>query len=195
MRTYWLHRWFGAPEGDDALGGHPEGVAAEAGTSVWQFVDSSGALASELARARRYERDFSVVVVSQNLRNKHPRRERTGTNGRTPPEKGAPGQVSLEVAAAGLREAIRESDVLCYEPAYECFVLGLIDSDEDAARDAVRRVRMLFSARLDVDLSVGVAHFPTDRLTLDDLMEAARGRAASSVTPEPGVDHQSAGDD
>jgi hypothetical protein len=138
-------------------------------TSVSPLVDPDEALTAELGRARRYERVFSIVVVS-------PVAEADAQNGK---------RLQPHVTAAGLREVLRESDILCYEAADDCFVLGLTESERDAAQRALERVRTLFQDQLKIDLAVGVAQFPEDGLTLGDLVETARTRSQSAEAPEP----------
>ena len=83
------------------------------------------------------------------------------------------------LAGDGFREALRQSDVVCYRPVDDHFVLGFPQTSGDEARQAMTRVGGLFHEHLEMDLVAGVASFPADGLTLEDLESTARGRAVA----------------
>ncbi len=144
------------------------------------LIDEDETLVSELTRARRYEQTLTIVVVSP-ARSDGSREGRSGSNGN-----GADGPEVLPLLSAmGLREALRESDVVSYRPTEGWFVLGLPQSDGEEARQAMARVAELFHRRLHIDLVAGAASFPADGLTLDDLERTARGRAEAVGPANP----------
>ena len=172
MIMNWIGRMLGPNNGngaDDAVALRRPTASIGAVASVSPLVDSDDALTAEIGRARRYERTFSIVVVAQVA-------GADAQNGN---------RVQPDQTAAGLREVLRESDILCYRSVDDCFVLGLTESESDAARQALERVRTLFRDQLKVDLAVGVAQFPADGLTLGDLVEIARARSQSAEASEP----------
>jgi hypothetical protein len=130
------------------------------------LVDPDDVLAFEFGRARRYERALSIVVVTPiSWPDEHD--DDHATEARLP-------TVLPLLTAAGLREVLRETDIMCYEPLEGRFVLGLTESEGAAAQRALERVRALFQSRLRIELAIGVAQFPNDGLTLEDLIEVAR---------------------
>lgn len=136
------------------------------------LIDTDETLAGELTRARRYEQALTIVVATLvPLDESHDGRGGSNGNG-----DGGPDVLPL-LAAVGLREALRESDVLCYRPVERRFVLGLPQTEGDEGRQAMARVGELFHRRLHIDLEAGVASFPGDGLTLEDLENKASGRA------------------
>ncbi len=140
----------------------PNGNAA----SLSPLVDPDDVLAFEFGRARRYERALSIVVVSPLS---------------WPDDHGsAPTPIVHLLTAAGLREILRETDIMCHQPLDGSFVLGLTESQGPSARVALERVQALFKSRLRIDLAVGVAQFPNDGLTLDDLIAVARAQAGAT---------------
>lgn len=148
------------------------------GDSLSPLVDPDDVLAFEFGRARRYERALSIVVVAPiSWPDEH--------DDDRAPESRLPTVLPL-LTAAGLREVLRETDIMCYEPLEGCFVLGLTESESPAAQRALERVQVLFRSRLRIELAVGVAQFPNDGLTLEDLIEAARLQAESQRTGEFG---------
>jgi len=150
------------------------------------LIDADDTLVGEITRARRYDQSLSIVVVSPApVERAQEDRSPSGRNGAPEPD------VLPLLVAVGLREALRESDVLCHRPMEGQFVLGLPQSDATAAGLAIRRVGELFRTRLDIELIAGVADFPSDGLTLEDLVSTARDRAVSvvfeSVSTDPGA--------
>lgn len=163
-----------------------ERMGLDDATHVGAIVDTFDRLGSELSRARRYEHAFSVAVLSTSPLaavsgngNGDSHAAKNGNGRAATIETQVPQVVSL-LAAAALRELLRESDVVCYQASEDRFVLGLVESDGDASRYALRRIRAVLRTRLNLRVRVGVARFPDDGLTLDDLIAEARGRAAGS---------------
>lgn len=183
------------------VGGHasdkkelPERTSTREPPAAARLIDADETLVGEFARARRYEQTLTIVAVSAAPRDEdHDGRSAAngGANGQGTDSNGAledsdeavadssrnrPDVLPL-LAAVGLREALRESDVLCYRPMEGRFVLGLPQSDGDEARQAMDRVGELFHRRLRIDLIAGAASFPADGLTLEDLERTANERA------------------
>lgn len=142
--------------------------------------DPAGRLAEELDRARRYEHALSIVVLSttplpEGLSDAVP--PNGNGNGTRTIETSFPQVMSL-LAAAALREFLRKSDVVCHRPVDGSFVIALAESDADKAGSVLERIEDLFRRRLGLGADVGVARFPEDGLTLDDLVAKAAMRAA-----------------
>jgi hypothetical protein len=181
--TNWLGRLFTPGNGNGNGNGHANGngngkpdaramtLPARAtpvgnGASLSPLVDPDDVLAFEFGRARRYERALSIVVIAPTS---------------WPDEQGTePPRVLPLLTAAGLREILRETDIMCYQPTDGRFVLGLTESNGPAARLALERVQALFKERLRIDLAIGVAQFPSDGLTLEDLVDAARAQVGAT---------------
>lgn len=181
MMATWAFRMF-AP---GKAGANGNGVARTAlaraaaignGASPSPLVDPDDVLAFEFGRARRYECALSiVVVVPTSWPGEHDVHHKA--------DEPLPTVLPL-LTAAGLRETLRETDIMCYQPLEGRFVLGLTESEAEAARCALERVRTLFQSRLRIELAVGVAQFPSDGVTLEDLVDAARLRAGSTRAVE-----------
>jgi hypothetical protein len=91
-------------------------------------------------------------------------------------ETSLPQVVSL-LAAGVLRDVVRKSDIVCYWPSENRFVLALAESDVHSGRKALRRIDELFRSRLRLNVHAGLARFPDDGLTLDALVSRAGIRA------------------
>lgn len=176
MYMNWIKRIIGAHASDKAE--LPERTSIRESPPLGPLIDEDETLAGEFTRARRYEQTLTILVVSPAQIDER-RSGRSGSNGNGA---GGPNVLPL-LAAAGLREALRESDVVCYRPMDGRFVLGLPQSDGDAAQQAMARVGELFRRCLHIDLVAGAASFPSDGLTLEDLEKTACGRT-EAVGPE-----------
>lgn len=166
----WIKRIMGVHTGEEAE--VPGRTSIPESPPLGPLIDEDETLVGEFARARRYEQTLTIVVVSPSQLDERGN-GRSASNGN-----GAGGRDLLPLlAGAGLREALRESDVVCYRPMGGRFVLGLPQSGGDEARQAMSRVGELFHRHLHMDLVAGVASFPADGLTLEDLENTARGRA------------------
>jgi hypothetical protein len=161
-----------------------ERIGLSPGASAPSVVDAIGAVDAEVGRARRYEYALSIVVLETISLRAASERGGNGDgsgadNGHTI-ETSVPQMVSL-VAAAMLREALRESDVVCYQPTQDRFLLALAESDEQSARTALRRIETLFADRLRLGVVIGIAHFPEDALTRAGLTAVAVSRARQAA--------------
>jgi hypothetical protein len=144
-------------------------------SSMAEAVDS---LSAELDRARRYNHSLSVVVLSASPMTGEPEPQNgaDGTPEAAALETSLPQVVSL-LAAGVLRDVVRKSDIVCYWPSENRFVLALAESDVHSGRKALRRIEELFRSRLRLHVHAGLARFPDDGLTLDALVTRAGIRA------------------
>jgi hypothetical protein len=75
---------------------------------------------------------------------------------------------------------LRESDVVSYAADVHEFVALLPACKGDAARQTVERLHQIYSSRMGTGLRAGMAVYPADGLTLDDLLEHARRALAAT---------------
>lgn len=130
-------------------------------------------LTAELDRARRYENPLALVVMTVDPADRDVHREGPSANGDRPIlETKVPQLVSILVTSL-IEDGFRESDVVSYSPADDRYVVLLAESDGRDARQAVERLESLIRERAMVSLRSGVAEFPGDGLTLEDLLRAA----------------------
>ena len=118
---------------------------------------------SELARARRYERPFSMLVL------------RFGA-GAQPSALGHAGLILLQ--------SIRESDIASFDAATGRFVIALPECERAAAQAAGERLREILRMRTGVEFVASCATFPFEALILGDLIEVA---AANHSRPGPTI--------
>ena len=146
----------------------PDRLSSADSISSAAAIVHSDELTAELFRARRYEHDLAVVVLSA-----HPRlRDSEQSDDGEAAESKLPQMIALLTAVA-LREVLRGSDVVCYQAAQNRFVLALPETDAKGAGVAVDRVQSHFRTRLRLRVRAGISCFPADAFTLEELVATA----------------------
>ena len=144
------------------------------GAGVQRLGEAMGTFMAELDRARRYEHTLALAVLA-------PRRAADSVEIDGDPmldgepvvlETRVPGLVSL-LAGSLLREALRESDILAYDALEDRFVIMLAQTQREDAHDALQRLERIVRMRLRLATSAGMALFPKDGLTMEDLLRRA----------------------
>jgi hypothetical protein len=149
--------------------------------SFWRTIHEAQ---GELRRCRRYEHPLSVLVVgvdSETLRSVARSEGRSAD-----PEAWFVRRfecAALLVLGWILRDATREIDSVSYASESHNYVVVLPETDAPGARAAARRLSDLFEMRSSVALSVGVAAFPADGLTVEDLFHHACAALAEAPAP------------
>lgn len=196
----WIGRIFdpSKPNGTASARALLERIGLSPGANAPSVMDAIASIDAEVGRARRYEYPLSIVVLETLPLWDGGARAGNGSNGANGDgtrhanghviETSVPQMISL-VAAAMLRETLRESDVVCYQPTQDRFLLALTEASAEEAQRAIRRVETLFADRLRLGVVTGLAHFPEDALTRAGLTavavsrtrQAARRARASSI--------------
>lgn len=151
----------------------------------------------ELARARRYERPLAIVVLGVDDEQipklmGRPSNGNGNGNGSADSEKQSMAPVAQFVSlvlGSLLREVMRGSDLVTYSSPEDRYVILLTESNEARARRAVQRLDELFYRRTLAHVRAGIAEFPSDGLTLEDLLSRAQSawqeRPVRGLTAEP----------
>jgi GGDEF domain-containing protein len=143
-------------------------------------------LTAELERARRYMRPFSVVLLSAEgvaghddhdghsgvHRFRQRRDEAWDDEPRPAPAAGVILLLSALLASA-VREAVRASDIVSYAATQARCIVGLPEASADQARQAVERLQQLCQSRRWPPLRAGIAAFPKNGWTLEELFRHA----------------------
>lgn len=165
-------------------------------TNISAFRQSVPALTAEMARARRYKRPLAVVMLglADDSLPEHVYRL-VGENGN---DNGAGKQILSRttqlvsfVLGFILRDTLRESDIATYSAADDRYILLLVESTRSQAQETVQRLNQLFYQRVYAHLRAGIAEFPDDGLTLDELVTGAQQewrQTPVSVTEIPVAD-------
>ena len=185
MLSNWFDRvfkWAQPGMSDDV----PESLTSTDAMSSAAAIVHSDELTAELFRARRYEHDLAIVVLSA-----HPGlRGSEQSDGAENGEPKLPQMIALLTAVA-LREVLRGSDVVCYQAAQNRFLLALPETDSEGANVAVHRVQLHFRTRLRLLVRAGISCFPADAFTLEELVatETLRTRGPLAQVRTNGHSH------
>jgi hypothetical protein len=157
------------------------------------YAEMRPVLQAELGRSRRYERPLAILAVTLD----HPLvfRPHGGasssrwSNGRS----GRPGlltwpeadwviaRVNLMVLGELLKGNLRECDIVTYSVSSQRYIVALPECDAPAAHRAVDRLVRVLGERTAAAARAGVAAYPLDGLTLEDLVAAAERRLLDAV--------------
>lgn len=137
------------------------------------FDEVADRLASELDRARRYEHSLSLVVISTTPRSDaelRPLDPEANGHGVLPVRVRDTQHLFAILGGAVLRETIRESDIVCHDPASDRLLVALAESGAEEGRQAVERICRLMEDHMGLRVRAGLAQFPEDGLTLESLI-------------------------
>jgi len=141
---------------------------------VPNFRRSLPDLARELARARRYGRPTSLAILSLGGHWS----DETGYRDRVSASDSElitrTSQVATIVFGGVLQEALRESDIVTYVAVHNQYAILLTESTKEQARRAIERLAALYHQRTVDHLRAGIAEFPADALTLEELIASAQ---------------------
>ncbi|PYP52154.1 MAG: hypothetical protein DMD45_05385 [Gemmatimonadetes bacterium] len=183
------------------------GRAFDARAALWPadiptYRRSFAVLSAEIARVRRNGRSLAVLVVAPVSGERSGSASSAGLgwgegNGhgstRSVAPVGPPLTLAFPLVGVIARDALRECDIVTYDPIANHYVILLPDSDEEKARRAARRLGELIFSRTAVSIKTGVAKFPGDGLILQTLVNRAvagchLGAAAAEAHPIVRVD-------
>ena len=133
----------------------------------------------ELRRARRYEHPLAVVLLTLRALP----RPGVGAGGSAPPA-AAVTPAMYGLLGAYLRNSLRETDILTGLPESLAFATVLPCVDRAGAEHAVERFREGFRECAGFDLRAGLASYPDDGLTIEDVLEQAWESWRQAVVPE-----------
>jgi hypothetical protein len=145
----------------------PDAVGPAHAFPVPAYREVQPLLVIELRRARRYDRALSVALLSLEA----PARARGGAAPPAPLAGLAPAVYGL--LGSYLRNALRETDILTAAPESLAFAVFLPETDRGGAERALERFRAGFLVAAGYPLRGGVAAFPGDGLTIEDVLDRA----------------------
>ena len=168
-----LSRMLGRPPRDQSL--IAEGAqSASRALRIPTFREFLPVLNDELARARRYQRPLSALVL---------RPESAQMRRLLAHDPGQTMSTALEntclqfvffLLGTLLKDSLRSTDRLCYLTSDHLYLALLTESGHEEAHFVVRRVDALLRARISVPVTAGLAEFPRNGLTIPDLVAQAR---------------------
>jgi hypothetical protein len=143
------------------------------------YTHSLPQLNRELTAARRYQRPLSVAVLRlEDDLVSLPDKNFGGGNGNGSHAVSLPVseviQLVFPLVGSFLQEALRNSDKLTYDSANDQYVILFAQTTKVGGIQAAQRLREMLLRRSHLYLKTGLAQFPVDGLTLEDLVSAAR---------------------
>jgi hypothetical protein len=187
------------------------------------FQELRPAFDGELRRSRRYERPLSVLVVVPDVEphgiangngwgngNGHSANAERNGNGNGAGNGGSSSLAARELGNGAVRPlywaqirflmlgsllcgTLRESDIVSYAADVNEFVALLPECNGAAARQAIERLHQVYAARMGIGLRGGMAVYPADGLTLDDLLGHARRTLAAQPMAQTIASHNGNG--
>jgi hypothetical protein len=166
-------------------------------SKIQSYKHSDLTHSDELARARRYHRALSVAVVNLEGNEAHAAPGSGDSNGNGngngngsgPRGRMQPPAVIFPLVGYILRDALRESDVVTSHAARNQYVLFLIETSRSQAAQAVGRLTDLAYRLARVNLRVGIAEYPADGLTVEDLVFEAETNCSLQAPTATPLDH------
>jgi hypothetical protein len=138
-------------------------------------------ISEELERARRYQRTLTVAVAR--VQNGTARTGKSNGNGKG---NGAYGSilfssalVTYSVLACIVRRMLRANDAISYDLTINGCVLLLVEIDRAGAIQCLGRIQKLIHDRAALELSIGIAEYPADGYTLEELIKTAENSCSS----------------
>lgn len=129
---------------------------------------------AELRRARRHERPMSLLVLGPHG---DVSGRGNGGNGSAPnrgPADPPANHLDLFLLGLLLRETVRETDQVALSAEDRLYMVFLPETDDPQAREAAARLVRTVRGRVPVSPRAGLAGFPADGLTVEDLLVKAR---------------------
>lgn len=133
---------------------------------------------TELARSRRYHTPLSVIVVE-------PEKDSVEINLNRAVEEVQRTMMTRYVTtsmAAVLTNVLRRTDMVLEQRDRQRFVVLSPETDAQSAQVLVQHIQSIISDRLQVEVQCGVAEFPKDALTFEELIR----RAEKNTPPHNG---------
>lgn len=130
----------------------------------------------ELGRARRYERVLSVAVIE--IRHDELLRQirtlisadRSIISLSERRQTARVVRVVFALIGCVLRDALRDTDVVAYDPASDRYLIVMPESNKLEAQQVVHRAREMLLKRTAAEAKASIAEFPRDGLNFEDLV-------------------------
>ena len=168
-------------------------TALQAGDVPTTLRQSIPRLSLELERARRHARPLSVAILSvllvptEGVRDSRPKGsgDREAFQDPSSSCSAAPHLLMSALLAPSLRDVLRQVDVVTYTPSEAQVLVLLPETTAIGARQAMQRVQRQPSIQILSPLRIGIAVFPEDGRTLEDILARADQNWAAYGTRLP----------
>lgn len=139
--------------------------------SIPFFSQNLPELAKEVARSRRFARDFSVIVVEP----AHQQLQRYPSNGVSSHYSTRKPLTAVEFLLCGpaIRDEMRATDLVSFDANNNRFIIMLPETEKSNANHTIQRIRKSLGSSLSTQLAIGTATFPSDGLIVEELINQA----------------------
>jgi hypothetical protein len=127
-------------------------------------------LTAELERARRYGNSLTIAVLSVAPDQQRQRKRSFIT---LADNFEIASHFFFSIISSLLRDNLRNCDMLTYDVTNDYYVILMPETSTSFALQAMTRLNEIIVKRVKVHLRFGIAEFPTDGLTIDDLVNHA----------------------
>jgi len=144
------------------------------------FVEMRAAteeIKTEFIRSRRHNRPLSLIMIEMDPNTNKSQLEQTVKN----IQKTMLNRYLLASLAQILAKEARRTDLIIEQTGQDGFVLLCPETTAEGSYNMAERVQFLAMERLGISVSCGIAAFPDEALTFEDLMQKAK---FSMLTPE-----------
>jgi GGDEF domain-containing protein len=161
-----------------------KGIYGSWHTSIPRYRRALHRLTAELERARRYGNSLTIAVLSVDADQPRQRKRSFIT---LADNAEIASHFFFSIISALLRDNLRNCDMLTYDVTNDYYVILMPETSASFADQAMTRLNEIIAKRVKVNLRCGIAEFPTDGLTIDDLVNHAYARShrTASETPSP----------
>jgi hypothetical protein len=135
-------------------------------------------ISEELERARRYQRTLTVAVARVQNGARAGKSNGKG-NGAYGPILFSSALVTYSVLACIVRRMLRANDAISYDVTLNGCVLLLVEIDRVRAIQCLERIQKLIHDRAELELGIGIAEYPADGYTLEELIKTAENSCSS----------------
>ncbi len=151
-------------------------------TAIPRYRRSLHRMTGELERARRYGNSLTIVVLSVDQEQlKQKKRNLLQVTENTE----IASYFFFSLISALLRDNLRACDLLTYDVTNDYYVILMPETSAALAEQGIVRLNELVSSRIKLALRAGVAEFPADGLTIEDLVSHAHTRSHRKATDNP----------
>lgn len=151
-------------------------------TAIPRYRRSVHRMTGELERARRYGNTLTIAVLSVDQEQlKQKKRNLIAATENTE----VASYFFFSLISALLRDNLRACDFLTYDVSKDHYVILMPETSAALAEQGIVRLNELIANRIKIMLRAGVAEFPADGLTIEDLVSQAHTRSHRKATDNP----------
>jgi hypothetical protein len=140
----------------------------------------------ELSRARRYQRKLSVIVFTVACDSGSvPAGTGNGTSLQSRLRSLEDAVFRYPLMGCLIRAGLRENDLVMYDAIRDRYLLLMLEVERPQAFASMERIGDLVLRRTGISVEIGVAEYPTDGWTSEDLISVAESSIETRHTPHP----------